>query len=105
MRAPDPLFQMIATSTMPIAHDDARITAKFSIRPITAAARARSRICGPNAEPSGSPTTPARRIMAIVAMRVAITHARLCTRPTFTPSSAARSALLALARMAIPMFV
>ena len=60
---------------MPIAHDDARITPKCSMRPITAAARARSRICGPNAEPSGSPSMPARRIMAIVAMRVAIIHA------------------------------
>ena len=48
---------------------------------------------------------PARRIMPIVAITVAMTHARLCTRLTFTPRSAARSALLALARMAIPMFV
>ena len=54
---------------------------------------------GRTRSPSGSPRTPARRIMPIVAMRVAITHARLCTRPTFTPSSEARSALLALARM------
>ncbi len=92
--AVDPLFQRIAISTMPMPHAAAKITAKFSMRPITAAASARSRIDGPNADPSGSPSTPARRIMPIVAMSVAMIHARLCTRPTFTPSNEARSALL-----------
>jgi hypothetical protein len=101
----EPSFQRTATSTMPIAHDAAKITARFSMRPMTAAASARSNTCGPNAVPSGSPSTPARRIMPIAATSDASAHARLCTRPTFTPSSEARSALLALARNAMPMFV
>ena len=48
---------------------------------------------------------PARRISEIVATSVAMTHATLCAKPTFTPSSDARSALSELARSAMPMFV
>ena len=48
---------------------------------------------------------PARRISEIVASSVAITHAMLWVKPTFTPSSDARSALSELARSAMPMLV
>ena len=48
---------------------------------------------------------PARRIIEIVASRVAITHAMLWVKPTLTPSSDARSALSELARSAMPMLV
>ena len=44
IRVPEPLFQRIATSTTPMPHDAAKITARFSMRPMTAAASARSRI-------------------------------------------------------------
>ena len=54
-RVDEPLFQMIMTSTMPRPQAARNITPKRSMRPITAAVSARSRIDGPNDEPSGRP--------------------------------------------------
>ncbi len=73
------------------------------MRPITAAARARSRIAGPRTWPMGRPTIPARRNTARNARTVASTHTTVCSRRTGTPSDAARSARSAPARIAIPM--
>ena len=44
-------------------------------------------------------------ISVIDAITVAMTHATLWVKPTFTPSSPARSALSELARSAMPMLV
>ena len=53
----------------------------------------------------GRPTTPARRNSPTLASTVAMTHTTVFTRLTGTPSRAARSALSAVARTAMPMFV
>ncbi len=90
---------------MPMPHAATNITGKFSMRPITAAASARRRIDGPSAGPSGSADVAARRISVTAARNAAIIHATLWVRPTFTPSSDARSALSELARSAMPMLV
>ena len=90
---------------MPIPHAARKITARFSIRPITAAASARSNTDGPNDAPYGSPSVPARRIIATAPISAASTHATFCVSPTFTPRSDARSARSALARSAMPRFV
>ena len=63
------------------------------------------RIVGPRAEPMGRPMMPARRKMATVESTVATIHTTVWMRFTGTPSSAARSALSALARMAMPKSV
>jgi len=80
--AADPLFQMMTVSTAPSPSAARKMATKFSIFPITAAVRARSRIAGPKADPSGRPMIPARRISVIDAMSVAMIHATLCVSPT-----------------------
>ena len=90
---------------MPMPHAAAKITGKFSILPMTAAASAFTRIDGPNAGPSGRPMVPARRIIVTVDSSAAIIHATLWVNPTLTPSSDERSALSELARNAMPMLV
>ena len=98
-------FHVAACSTMPMPQAAAKITGKFSILPITAAASAFTRIDGPNAGPSGSPIVPARRIIVTADRNAAIIHATLWVNPTLTPSSDERSALSELARRAMPMLV
>ena len=86
----------IDASMTPSASDAKRIVGSRSIRPMTAAASARTRIVGPSTLPIGSPTIPARRKMATVASTVATTHTIVWSRFTGTPSSAARSEFSAL---------
>ena len=94
--------QTTACSTMPSATAANAIVGSRSMRPMTAAASAGSSSDGPSTVPSESPTIPARRNTARNASNDANIHTTECTRRTGMPSSAARSASSAQARMATP---
>ncbi len=97
-----PVANTIADSTMPRPTAAAAIRGKFSMRPITAAASARSKTETPSALPIGKSATPARRNTVTNASTVVTTQTVVCTRPTGTPRVAARSARSAAARIAMP---
>ena len=92
----------IAISRMPSTTAFTPIASRFVIRPSTSAASARSRTPIESAPNTGRPMIPARRKMAMNAISEATDHTSVCSRLTGTPSSAARSALSALARIAMP---
>ena len=101
----EPRFHSTSVSITPIPQAARKMTAKLSIRPITAAVSARRSIEGPKADPSGRPIIPARRIKEVAASSAESPHATLWVRPTLMPSRDARSELSALARSAMPMAV
>ncbi len=74
-----------------------------SIRAMTAAPSAMSRMLGSRAKPSPSPTTPMRRYIATNASNPARPQTTLCSRRTGMPRSDARSAFSALACSAMPV--
>ena len=92
-------------STTPSATAATNVTGKLSIRPMTAAARARSNRLGPSTEPMATPWMGSRRSTPSPDIPAAITHTRVPSRFTGTPSSDARSADSACARTAMPMSV
>ncbi len=100
-----PVSKMMALSRMPRPRLATRMSGSFSIRPITVAARALTRMVGPSSWPKGRPTMPARRNTATNDSAVAMIQTMVSMRLTGTPSRAARSALSALARTAMPMLV
>ena len=55
-----------------------------------------------SAPKTGKPMMPARRKIAMNAINAATDHTSVCSRLTGTPRNAARSALSALARIAMP---
>ena len=75
--AAEPLFQMIDVSTMPRPHDGHEDDGEVLHPPDHRGGEGAEQDRGPNAEPSGRPMMPARRIRAIVASRVAMIHATL----------------------------
>ena len=75
---------------------------KLSMRPMTAAASARTRTVMPSALPMGTLITPARRKTVAKARTVVITHTVVWMRPTGTPSVEARSERSATPRIAMP---
>ena len=92
----------IAISRMPSTTAFTPMASRFVIRPSTSAASARSRTPIESAPNTGRPMMPARRKMAMNAMSAATDHTRVCSRLTGMPRSAARSALSALALIAMP---
>ena len=78
---------------------------EVSIRPMTAAARARTSTVTASALPIGTLMTPDRRKTVTKASTVVITHTVVWIRPTGTPRVAARSERSATPRMAMPIRV
>ena len=72
------------------------------MRPMTAAPSAASSTLGSSACVTDAPITPLRRKSVTYASTPTIAHSTLCSRRTGIPSSAARSALSAVARSAVP---
>ena len=95
--------QITDCSTIPSTTAASAMVGNRSMRPITAAARARNRIAGPSTSPRGKPTMPARKYTARNAKTVASTHTTVWRRRTGMPSVAARSARSAPPRIAMPM--
>lgn len=97
-----PGWKVMHWSTIPRPTAAAVMLAKRSIRPMTTAARAWTRIVAGRTLPIGIPTEPARRNMARKASTLAIAHTTVWRRFTGTPSIAARSARSAAPRIATP---
>jgi hypothetical protein len=93
----------IAWSMIPSATADTKVARRFSIRPTTAGARARTSNDGPNAPPAiDRPIVGARSSAPTAESPAAKIHTIVEMRRTGTPRSEARSWFSAAARDAIP---